>query len=153
MFCGPMTVVYHVPPVHGISQTRILEWVAISSSRGYSWPRDGTCISCIAGRFFTIEPLSVRKLMERRWLNTKWSSGLGNAEENKLTRDTSWFPSQNLGKDQDVEVPSFSQGRNTGGIEIEVIDPLHSTHPDSHFLSTLTEDWRFIVRRHELGRL
>ena len=28
--------------VHGISQARILEWVAISFSRGSSWPRDGT---------------------------------------------------------------------------------------------------------------
>ena len=28
--------------VHGISQARILEWVAISSSRGSSWPRDQT---------------------------------------------------------------------------------------------------------------
>ena len=34
--------------VHGISQARILEWVAISSSGGSSWPRDGTQISCIA---------------------------------------------------------------------------------------------------------
>ena len=42
--------------VHGISQARILEWVAISSSRGSSWPRDLTHISCIAGRFFTTEP-------------------------------------------------------------------------------------------------
>ena len=40
---------------HGICQARILEWVAISSSRGYSKPRDGTRISCIAGRFFTRE--------------------------------------------------------------------------------------------------
>ena len=32
--------------VHGISQARILEWVAISFSRGSSWPSDGTCISC-----------------------------------------------------------------------------------------------------------
>ena len=33
-----------------------VEWVAVSSFRGYSWPRDRTCISCIswiAGRFFT----------------------------------------------------------------------------------------------------
>ena len=42
--------------VHGISQARILEWVAISFSRGSSQPRDWTCISCIAGRFFTAEP-------------------------------------------------------------------------------------------------
>ena len=33
--------------VHGISQARILEWVAISFSRGSSQPRDWTCISCI----------------------------------------------------------------------------------------------------------
>ena len=33
--------------VHGISQARILEWVAIPSSRGSSWPRDQTCISCL----------------------------------------------------------------------------------------------------------
>ena len=36
--------------VHGISQARILEWVAISFSRGSSWPRDGTCISCLGRR-------------------------------------------------------------------------------------------------------
>ena len=40
--------------VHGILQSRILEWVAMSSSRGSSWPRDQTWVSCIAGRFFTI---------------------------------------------------------------------------------------------------
>ena len=28
--------------VHGISQARILEWVAISFSKGSSWPRDWT---------------------------------------------------------------------------------------------------------------
>ena len=42
--------------VHGILQTRILEWVAISSSRGSSRPGDRTCVSyvsCIAGRLFT----------------------------------------------------------------------------------------------------
>ena len=40
--------------VHGILQARILEWVAIPFSRGSSWLRDRTCVSCIAGRFFTI---------------------------------------------------------------------------------------------------
>ena len=50
----------HSPPgstVHGILQARILEWVAISFSRGSFRPRDKTCISCITGRFFTSEPL------------------------------------------------------------------------------------------------
>ena len=42
--------------MHGIFQARILEWVAISSIRGFSQPRDPTCISRLAGRFFTSEP-------------------------------------------------------------------------------------------------
>ena len=41
--------------VHGIIQARIVEWVAISSSRRSSRPRGQTCDSCIAGRFFTTE--------------------------------------------------------------------------------------------------
>ena len=35
-------------PVHGILQARILEWVAISSSRGCSPPRGQTHVSCIS---------------------------------------------------------------------------------------------------------
>ena len=34
--------------VHGILQARILEWVAISFSRGSSWPRDWTHVSCVS---------------------------------------------------------------------------------------------------------
>ena len=40
--------------VHGIFQARILEWAAISLSRGSSQPRDRTWVSCIAGRRITI---------------------------------------------------------------------------------------------------
>ena len=40
--------------VHGILQARVLEWVAISLSRGSSQHRDQTQVSCITGRFFTI---------------------------------------------------------------------------------------------------
>ena len=42
--------------VHGIFQARILEWVAISFSRGSSWSRDWTWVSCIACRFFAEPP-------------------------------------------------------------------------------------------------
>ena len=51
--CDPMT---HSPPgssVHGILQTRILEWVASPSSRGSSWRRDWTRVSRTAGGFLT----------------------------------------------------------------------------------------------------
>ena len=40
--------------IHGIFLARVLEWVAISFSRGSSWPRDRTQVSCIAGRHFTL---------------------------------------------------------------------------------------------------
>ena len=42
--------------VHGISQARTLAWVAISFSRGSSWPRDRNCNSRASGRFFATEP-------------------------------------------------------------------------------------------------
>ena len=63
--CHPMD---YSPPgssVHGIFQTRILEWVAMSFSKGFSWPRDWniSCTSC-TGRWIlynwaTWEALSV----------------------------------------------------------------------------------------------
>ena len=39
--------------VHGIQQARILQWVAVPFSMGYSQPRDWTQVSCTAGTFFT----------------------------------------------------------------------------------------------------
>ena len=54
--CDPMDCSRPGSSVLGISQARILEWVAISFSRGSSWPRDWTCVSCLAGKFFTTEP-------------------------------------------------------------------------------------------------
>ena len=65
--CNPWTVA----SVHGISQARILEWVAFPFFRGSSWPRDGTWVSCIARGFLTIwateEALRLRLLHEMRW--------------------------------------------------------------------------------------
>ena len=46
--------VIHEAPIRGISQARILKWVAISFSRGSSQPRDRTLVSYTAGRLFTI---------------------------------------------------------------------------------------------------
>ena len=52
--CDPMECSLPVSSVHGIFQTRILEWVVISFSRGSSQPRDWTLVSHIANRLFTI---------------------------------------------------------------------------------------------------
>ena len=46
--CDPMDYT-----VHGILQTRILEWVAFPFSRESSQPRDPTQVSCIAGGFLS----------------------------------------------------------------------------------------------------
>ena len=49
--------------IHGISQVRILKWVAIFSSRGSSWPRDWTCVSWVAG-----------SLLQRKWILYHWAT-------------------------------------------------------------------------------
>ena len=54
--CDPMDCNPTGSSVHGILQERILEWVAMPSSRGSSWPRDRTqvsYVSFIGSRFFT----------------------------------------------------------------------------------------------------
>ena len=56
--------------VHGIFQAKILEWVAISPSRGSSWPRGGahiSCNSCTVDGFFTTKPLE----------SPQWASAVG----------------------------------------------------------------------------
>ena len=52
--CDPMDCNLPGSSVHGILQARILEWVAISSSRGSSQPRDWTWVSCLVGRRFNL---------------------------------------------------------------------------------------------------
>ena len=48
--CNPMDCSPPGSSVHGTLQARILEWVAISSSRGFSQPRDRTRVSCTGGQ-------------------------------------------------------------------------------------------------------
>ena len=48
-FCDSKDYSLSDSSVHGILQGRILRWIAISFSRGSSWPTDWTLVSCIAG--------------------------------------------------------------------------------------------------------
>ena len=52
--CDPMDCSPPGSSVLGYFQARILEWVAMLSSSGSSWPRDQTQVSCIADRRFTL---------------------------------------------------------------------------------------------------
>ena len=52
--CDPMDCSLPGSSVHGIFQAIVLEWIAISFFRGSSRPRDGTWVSRIVDRRFTI---------------------------------------------------------------------------------------------------
>ena len=80
----PWAVAHQAPRSMRILQARILEWVAMPSSRGYSQCRDQTWVSCVAGRLFTIwatreaplKPLpisSLSPLEQRIWPSAHWS--------------------------------------------------------------------------------
>ena len=51
--CDPMDCSLSGSSVYGTFQARVLEWIAISFSRGSSQPRNRTQVSCITGRRFT----------------------------------------------------------------------------------------------------
>ena len=59
--CDPMDCT-----VHGILHARILEWVAISFSRGASWPKVWTWVSYTTGRLFTV--WATREDLDQKWL-------------------------------------------------------------------------------------
>ena len=73
--------------IHGIFQARVLEWVAISFSRGSSQPRDQTWVSHIVGRHFTIwatrEVPGKRQGKLNMWSNPPFSS--------RLLQNDIWF--------------------------------------------------------------
>ena len=84
--CNPMGCSPPGSCVHGIFQTRILEWVAISSSRGSSQPRDWISVSCIGRQILYHWAPWEAALMERRALKSlSAASGL-------MKTPSSWHP-------------------------------------------------------------
>ena len=61
--------------IHGIFQVRVLEWVAISFSRGSSQPRDRTWVSHIVGRCFTVWARARIKYMSPALAGKFWTTG------------------------------------------------------------------------------
>ena len=61
--CNPMDCSLPGSTIHGILQARILEWVAISFSRGSSWCRDWTCMSCALQEDFLPDELEMGCLL------------------------------------------------------------------------------------------
>ena len=99
--------------VHGILQARILEWVAMSSSRGSSWPRDQTqtLISpALAGGFFTTSTTfkysTIKNLRERDHIHITFIT----ARQAPLSMESSkqeycsWWPSASPGNLLDIGI-------------------------------------------------
>ena len=68
--CDPNDCSLPASSVHGIFQAIVLEWVAISFSRGSSWPRDRTQVSLTVDRRFTI--WATREVLKQDWALKNW---------------------------------------------------------------------------------
>ena len=94
-FATLWTAAHQAPLSMGILQARILEWVAISFSRGSSWPRDGTRgdwetnlglhkLGSSSGRWLTPYPLLLISLIQHLtwyvWYECGWHFHLGFSE-------------------------------------------------------------------------
>ena len=106
--CNPMDCSLPGSSIHGILQARILEWVAISYSRGSSQPRDQTRISYIASRFFPVwatrkthvrlgSEMEVKSLSHVRLFVTPWTVAYQGPPSVGFSRQEYWsglpFPS------------------------------------------------------------
>ena len=96
-FCDPMDYSLPGSSVPGIFQARILEWVASPFSRGSSWPRDQTHVSCIGRWFFTAEPpgkphsvIVVQLLSYVRLFETPWTEGCQAPLSMEFSRQEYW---------------------------------------------------------------
>ena len=98
-FAIPMDWSLSGSSVHGILQVRILEWVAISFSRGSSWPRNRTQVSCIVGRFFTDWAMKVvQEVPVRRCIRDLDGTILCSSLNTKVG-ESAFLPGKKQGKD------------------------------------------------------
>ena len=90
--------------LHGILQAKVLEWGAISFSRGSSWPRDWTLVSCIPGRHFNLWATNgiilINNYLKCKWLecpNRKTKTGQMDTKTRPLYMLSTRHPSWNKG--------------------------------------------------------
>ena len=85
-FATPWTVSLPGSSVHGIFQAGILEWVAISSSRGSSEPRESSepgiepKAPALTGGFFTTEPPGKAQYQVHRYFRSDWNRWMNEIE-------------------------------------------------------------------------
>ena len=86
--CNPMDCSPPGASVHGMFQARTLGWVAISSSRGSSQPRDWTASLALAGGFFY--QLSHQGIFQSK---SQWGRG----HTRRCTQSVQWLSREDLG--------------------------------------------------------
>ena len=82
--CDPMDCSPPGSSVYGILRARILEWVVIPFSRGFSWLRDQARVSVTAGRFFTVWAKREAQI-EQRMMRVLLTVGLEKASPSFMT--------------------------------------------------------------------
>ena len=135
--CNPMDCSLPRSSLHGISQARILEWVAISFSRLSSQPRDRSWVSCIAGRFFNIwatretlryadnTTVKAESEEELKSLSMKWSSSAVQCSASGSVVSESLWPLGLYG-------PWNSASQNTGVDSLSLLQrifPIQGSNP------------------------
>ena len=122
--CDPMDCSPPGSSVHRILRARILEWVAISFSRGSFWLRDQTWISCIVGKHFTV-----------------WATSKVNFRSDQINRsvmsDSLWaYELQHTRPPCPHYLPEFAQTRvHWVGDLVQLSHPLSPPFPPAHNLS------------------
>ena len=142
--CDPMDYSLPGSSVHGILQARILEWVAISFSRGSSLPKNQTQVSCIAGRFFTDwamrEAPSIMVFSNESVLHIRWPKYWSSASASVLPMNTQdWSP---LGWTGWISLLSKGLSRvfsNTTVQKYQFFNAQLSLQPNSHIHTWLLE--------------
>ena len=142
--CDPMDYSLPGSSVHGILQARILEWVAISFSRGSYLPRNRTQVSCIAGRFFTDwamrEAPSIMVFSNESVLCIRWPKYWSSASASVLPLNTQdWSP---LGWSGWISLLSKGLSRvfsNTTVQKYQFFSAQLSLQPNSHIHTWLLE--------------
>ena len=102
----------------GILQARILEWVAMPSSRGSSQPRDCTQVSCIAGGLFPIRATREALNILLETFGISWIS-----LEHMLVDTGYWFYFRNRITFSSVQFSSVAQSCPT------LCDPMNCSTP------------------------
>ena len=96
-FATPWTAACQAPLSMGLLQARILECIAMPSSRGSSQPRDGTQVSHIAGGFFT-DSLQSRQRSPRILEWVAYSFSRGSLQLRNGTRACCFSPRKTIGQ-------------------------------------------------------